>query len=160
MWDLQSFHRRPAHEMQNVARDRDDVFEELMTTYNCQFGFMKRHEDPRDSDPCPVGVHGLTYANDFDPRLGEIPQFFVNLCIEDLEPLLANVNSSERMCVEWFIAETVSRSSISSMSTQLTSCLLLACSWNYALGVFKMGLASSARGRNVFRGRAIDGKWI
>jgi len=108
MWGLQSFHRRPAHEMQNVAKDRDDVFEEMMTTYACEFGFMQKYEDPRTADPDSSGVHGVTYGTELTGIAGDVPQFFVKISIGDVEPLLASINEAERMSVEWFIAETVS----------------------------------------------------
>lgn len=73
---------------------------------------MKQGENPADPSEASTGAVGITITNDeymqFDTAQNKIPKVFTWVDYSDFEHLLRNdLNSAEKMCLEWAIANTV-----------------------------------------------------
>jgi hypothetical protein len=117
---LQSFHPK-GFAKQELARQRDSIFETLRTTFGMQYGFMIPTESPegpeRDSDDLHHSL-GLTVTNhDYmiygpdDPNKRWKVFIFINLSQPELL-MRKDLNSAERMTIEWSIATTVKSSDL------------------------------------------------
>ncbi|KAG4440734.1 hypothetical protein IFR05_003778 [Cadophora sp. M221] len=113
--DLYSFRPRPPVQFSTPTAtpvDRDMAFALLQNRFKYTFGFMKPGENPTDPSEDSNGAIGITITNDdymrYDPRPGKLPRVFTWLEYSDFEHLLRNdLNSAERMCIEWAIAHEV-----------------------------------------------------
>lgn len=99
-----------------LERERDLVFDDLRINKRLQIGFMSADENPEDPDESWVDemVHGYTTVN--NELMHSVPKdpnaawrVFVFLNSLGIERLLEDdLNSSERVTIEWFLALTVS----------------------------------------------------
>ncbi|KAH7370195.1 hypothetical protein BKA65DRAFT_445034 [Rhexocercosporidium sp. MPI-PUGE-AT-0058] len=112
--DLYSFRPRPAVQFSKptvTPIDRDKVFALLQNRFKYTFGFMKPGENPTESEDA-TGAVAITITNDdyirYDPTPGKLPRVFTWLDYSDFEHLLrSDLNSAEKMCIEWSIANTI-----------------------------------------------------
>ncbi|CZS92786.1 uncharacterized protein RCO7_10200 [Rhynchosporium graminicola] len=112
--DLYSFQARPAIQFgQPTASpiDRDKAFSILQHQFKYTFGFMKFGEDPQGSEHDPE-ASAMTSTNydymRYDPTPNKIPRVFTWLDYAGFEHLLRDdLNSAERMCIEWSVANTI-----------------------------------------------------
>lgn len=113
--DLFFFRPRPVVQFSTqsaTTNSRDVAFGLLQHKYKYTFGFMKQGENPADPSEASTGAVGITITNDeymqFDTAQNKIPKVFTWVDYSDFEHLLRNdLNSAEKMCLEWAIANTV-----------------------------------------------------
>lgn len=93
--------------------DRDRAFHVLQNDYHYTFAFMRQDENPMDPNDDPPGaVLGITSSNDlymqYDASPDKVPRLYTWLSIKEFEFLLRDdLNSAERMSIEWSIANTI-----------------------------------------------------
>ncbi|KAL5323693.1 hypothetical protein ACEPPN_008234 [Leptodophora sp. 'Broadleaf-Isolate-01'] len=113
--DLHSFRPRSAVQFSTATAtpaDRDKVFALLQNRFKYTFGFMAPGENPTDPSEDATGAVAITITNDdyirYDPTPEKLPRVFTWLEYSDFEHLLrSDLNSAERMCIEWSIANTI-----------------------------------------------------
>ncbi|EKD17696.1 uncharacterized protein L3040_003578 [Drepanopeziza brunnea f. sp. 'multigermtubi'] len=94
--------------------DRDMAFGVMQNRYQYTFGFMRHDEDPMDPGEDPPGkTLAYTGTNSeymrYDPTPNKLPRLFTWLSLHEFELLLRDdLNSAERMSIEWSIANTIS----------------------------------------------------
>ncbi|KAL2071981.1 hypothetical protein VTL71DRAFT_11324 [Oculimacula yallundae] len=115
--DLYSFRPRPLIQFRSstaTTADRDRMFNLLSNQYHYTFGFMSPLEDPTDPAQGNTAI-GVTATNrDYmrfhptHPNLNKIPKVFTFLDLSELEHILrGDLNSAEKMCIEWGMANTI-----------------------------------------------------
>jgi hypothetical protein len=110
----QSFHTRHSYDPDTAAARRDRVFELLISKWNFTLGFSSPTEDVRgphfDDENGPsygctlVNQEQMSYEKETSPMWG----IWSYMVYTDAEHLFRDdLNSADRMCVQWVIATTV-----------------------------------------------------
>ena len=110
--DLQSFHVR-GFVQAGLEQQRDDVFKILCTKFRLKYGFMIVSESPEGPENDPVDAFGITVTNadymQYDPEPKKSWRIFVFINLSQLELLMRDdLNTAERMTIQWAVANTVS----------------------------------------------------
>lgn len=134
---LQSFWETPnGYDTEKLAQQREAVFNMLISHFNYTFGFFVAYEHPigPELEKMENGVYAITFTNSlhmqFDNHIPDKkPRVFTFLGTAFPEMLFrTDLNSTERMQIEWHIANTVSATKpiklaslnlVSSLSTKL-----------------------------------------
>lgn len=112
---LNSFHPRPDYDPVTTAAHRDRVFELLITKWNLTYGFSSPTEDVRGPHHGPVkdaaygetllNMEQMMYETETNPSWG----IWIFLNYAEIEALMRDdINSVDRMSLEWLVATTVS----------------------------------------------------
>lgn len=107
---LRSFHCRRPEEFKESADARNSILKKLEYDFGFQLGFSKAGENPCDDSLRASSTYGITTWNFLhcSTNLGAKKRIFVFLTYKSFAPLLEdNLNSSEKMSIQWLMAQTV-----------------------------------------------------
>jgi hypothetical protein len=96
-----------------LEQQRDDLFKILCTKFWLKYGFMIVSESPEGPENDPVDAFGITVTNadymQYDPESKKSWRIFVFINLSQLELLMRDdLNTAERMTIQWAVANTVS----------------------------------------------------